>query len=153
MQLTIRCQRVAIAVAARVRTRFGSFQYLPIQSAVTGWFANIAYLMKRKNTLDDSVQIEAKNAFRQLRLQINQLLGVYRRHRPQQYRSMPPLDPRVVRTLGDEAKRLRGQLTIWFSVVEGHHPVHLVYAWTKLDRALTVLEVDLEWERQLTVST
>jgi hypothetical protein len=109
--------------------------------------------MKRKNTLDDSVQIEAKNAFRQLRLQINQLLGVYRRHRPQQYRSMPPLDPRVVRTLGDEAKRLRGQLTIWFSVVEGHHPVHLVYAWTKLDRALTVLEVDLEWERQLTVST
>jgi hypothetical protein len=66
---------------------------------------------------------------------------------------MPPLDPRVVRTLSDEAKRLRGQLTIWFSVVEGHHPVHLVYAWTKLERALTVLEVDLEWERQLTNST
>ena len=109
--------------------------------------------MKRKSTLDDSVQIEAKNAFRQLRLQINQLLGVYRRHRPQQYRTMPPLDPRVVRTLSDEAKRLRGQLTIWFSVVEGRHPVHLVYSWTKLDRALTVLEVDLEWERQLTNST
>jgi hypothetical protein len=105
--------------------------------------------MKRKNTLGNQVQVEAKIAFRQLRLQINQLDSVYRQHRPQQYRNMPPIDPTVIRTLIDEAKRLRGQLTLWLSVVEGHHPVRLIYVCQKLDRALKVLEIDLEWERQL----
>jgi hypothetical protein len=64
-------------------------------------------------------------------------------------RNMPPIDPTVIRTLIDEAKRLRGQLTLWLSVVEGHHPVRLIYVCQKLDRALKVLEIDLEWERQL----
>ena len=109
--------------------------------------------LKRKNTLDDSVRVEAKLAFRDLRLQINQLRDVYRRHRPQQYRNMPPLDPAVVRSLLDEAKRLRAQVTLWLSVVEGHKPVRLIYVCQKLDRALKVLEIDLEWERQLATKT
>ena len=65
--------------------------------------------MKRKNTLDRGVQAEAKVAFRKLVLEINRLRGIYRRHRPQQYSNMPPLDPTMIRTLIVEAKRLRGQ--------------------------------------------
>jgi hypothetical protein len=105
--------------------------------------------LKRKSALDDNVRVEAKLAFRELRLQIDQLRDVYRRHRPQQYRNMPPLDPAVVRSLLDETKRLRAQITLWLSVVEGHRPVRLIYVCQKLDRALKVLEDDLEWERQL----
>src|SRR5215469_14796835 len=108
---------------------------------------------KRKNTLDDNVRVKAKIAFRELRLQINQLRDVYRRHRPQQHRNMPPLDPAVVRSLLDEAKRLRAQVTLWLSVVEGHHPVRLIYDCQKLDRSLKVLEIGLEWERQLATKT
>ena len=109
--------------------------------------------MKRKNTLDRGVQAEAKIAFRKLLLEINQLRGIYRRHRPQQYSNMPPLDPTVIRTLIIEAKRLRGQLTIWLSVVEGHHPVHLFNTCHKLDRALAMLEMELEWEHKLATRT
>jgi hypothetical protein len=109
--------------------------------------------MKRKNTLDHKVQVEAKIAFRQLHLHIGRLEGAYRQLRPHQYRIMQPLDPIVIQTLLDGAKRLRGQLTLWLSVVEGHHPVQLIYACHKLDRALTVIEIDLEWERQLATCT
>jgi hypothetical protein len=109
--------------------------------------------MKRKTTLDRGVQAEAKIALRKLLLEINQLRGIYRRHRPQQYRNMPPLDPTVIRTLIVEAKRLRGQLTIWLSVVEGHHPVHLFNTCHKLDRALAMLEMELEWEHMLATRT
>src|SRR5215475_11338798 len=108
--------------------------------------------MKRKNTLDHSIQAKAKIAFRKLLLEINQLRGIYRRHRPQQYSNMPPLDATVIRTLIVEAKRLRGQITIWLSVVEGRHPVHLINTCHKLDRALAMLEMELEWERQLATS-
>jgi len=109
--------------------------------------------MKRKNTLDDKVQVEAKIAFRQLRLEISRLERAYRQLRPHQYRNMTPLDPTVIRALLDEAKRLRAQITIWLGVVEGHHPVRLIYVCQKLDRLLKVLEVDLEWERQLAIAT
>jgi hypothetical protein len=105
--------------------------------------------MKRKNTLDDRVQVEAKTALRELRLQINRLERTYRQYRPQQYHDMPALDPTVVRMLVDETKRLRGQLTLWLSVVRGHRPVRLVYTCDRFDRRLAVLEIDLERERQL----
>ena len=109
--------------------------------------------MRRKNTLDGSVQAEAKIAFRQLRLEINQLHGIYRRHRPQQYRNMPPLDPTVVRSLLSEAQRLCDQVANWLSVVEGHHPAHLINSCHKLDRTLAMLEMELEWEHKLATRT
>jgi len=110
-------------------------------------------VLKHKNTLDDNVRVEAKLAFRELRLQINQLRDVYRRHRPQHYRNMPPLDPGVVRSLRDEAKRLRAQVTLWLSVVEGHRPVRLICVCQKLDRSLKALEIDLEREHQVGTRT
>jgi hypothetical protein len=109
--------------------------------------------MKRKSTLDEKIQVEAKIAFRQLRLEISQLERTYRQLRPEPFHDMPPLDLTVIRTLLHEATRLRAQLTIWPSVVEGHRPVQLIYARHKLDRALTVPEIDLEWERQLATAT
>jgi hypothetical protein len=109
--------------------------------------------MKRQNTLQPSVQLEAKTAFRQLRLRINRLERTYRQHRPEQYRDMPPLHAIVVKSLVDEAKRQRGQVTLWLNVVEGNHPARLIYTCAKLDRRLAALEINLEWERRLATTT
>ena len=110
-------------------------------------------MKRRQNTLQPSVQVEAKTAFRQLRLRINRLERNYRQLRPELYHDMPALDPTLVQQLIEEARRLHDQVALWFEVVDGHHPVRLIYTCTKLDRKVAVLEIDFEWERRLATTT
>jgi hypothetical protein len=104
--------------------------------------------MLRRNALDPNVQAQVKIAFRELGLQINKLERNYRQHRRKLSRFTPRLSPLLVDTLVVEAKRLRGDLELWYDVINGRRPAGLFSAWIKMDHKLQMTEMELAWEQK-----
>jgi hypothetical protein len=109
-------------------------------------------MSKRKTTLDETVQEEAKAAFRRLQLQINQLQRDYQQLRQRLQQDYIPIQtPAAFTTLLIQATQLRDELERWSNVVSGHHPVRLIDVSIRLHNKLSAIEGDLDWEKELLI--
>jgi hypothetical protein len=107
--------------------------------------------MKRKATLPENAQADAKPALHRLRLHINRLerdLGRYRRTLDDY---TPIQTPSVFDVLVARANTLRSELARWSNVVNRSPSVRLIDVSITLHRKLSVIESDLEWDQQMLI--